>query len=247
MARSAFPGPTSPRWGWAPILHSEFGPVYRGRFVDPSVLVLADQSSHDDLFLGRALTGEAGQRLQGLLRAAGIERRYVVLRTLPVDSAAAPAAIVLTAASDSRGHALLGEVTRRARPKVVLAVGPGAARVVTAVAPTGTPTIAIRAWNTPGALADWRRGLAELAALSYPKDSAATFAWNGERLQVPRIDLPYGTLRWQGTSGDRGQQARRLEVPSADYFKMVMPSWAAALAPENLTSTEKRSLEELKR
>jgi hypothetical protein len=223
-----------------------FGPIYRGRLVDPSLLILVDQSSHDDLLLGRALTGEAGQRMQGLLRAAGIERRYAVLRTLPVDSAAAPAAVALAAADDPRVRSLLAEAARRARPNVVLALGPGAARVVSDVAPAGTPTIAMKAWNATGALADWRRALEELATLSFPKDSAATFAWNGERIQVPRIDLPFGTLRWQGTSGDRSLQPRRSGVPSADYYKTVMPAWAAALGPDDLTPSEQRSLDELK-
>ena len=49
------------------------------------MLVLADQESHDDLFTGRALSGDAGQRLQAWLRAAGFTRSYCVLRTLPVD------------------------------------------------------------------------------------------------------------------------------------------------------------------
>ena len=35
---------------------------------------------------GRALSGEAGQRFQGFLRAAGLTKRYLILRTLPVDT-----------------------------------------------------------------------------------------------------------------------------------------------------------------
>ena len=45
------------------------GPIYRGRLDRPSILVLADQQSHDDLFTMRALTGDDGQRLQSFLRA----------------------------------------------------------------------------------------------------------------------------------------------------------------------------------
>ena len=32
-----------------------YGPIYRGRLRGAKVLVLADQQSHDDLFMGRAL------------------------------------------------------------------------------------------------------------------------------------------------------------------------------------------------
>ena len=62
------------------------GPIYRGRLADARLLVLADQESHDDLFTGRAMTGDAGQRFQAFLRAAGFTRRYAILRALPVDT-----------------------------------------------------------------------------------------------------------------------------------------------------------------
>ncbi len=59
------------------------GPIFRGRLDHPSILVLADQQSHDDLFAMRALTGDAGQHLQAFLRAAGLSSRYAILRVLP--------------------------------------------------------------------------------------------------------------------------------------------------------------------
>ena len=46
-----------------------YGPIYRGRPTQARILVLADQESHDDLFMFRALTGDAGQRLQQFLHA----------------------------------------------------------------------------------------------------------------------------------------------------------------------------------
>ena len=41
------------------------GPIYRGRFKDLLLVVLTDPAGADDLFTGRALTGEAGQFFQG--------------------------------------------------------------------------------------------------------------------------------------------------------------------------------------
>src|SRR5262249_40630170 len=61
-------------------------PIYRGRFSSLSLVVLADPVGPDDLFAGRALCGEAGQRLQRVLEAAGVTSRYLVLRTVPVDT-----------------------------------------------------------------------------------------------------------------------------------------------------------------
>ena len=62
------------------------GPIFRGRLDKPSILVLADQESHDDLFTMRASTGDAGQHLQAFLTAAGVTERYGILRVLPVDT-----------------------------------------------------------------------------------------------------------------------------------------------------------------
>ena len=80
-----------------------------------------------------------------------------------------------------------------------------------------------------GADTSWRGALDELEALSYPRDIASpTFDYNGEREQIPRRDLPFGTLRWQGSSGDRAQRPTRSGSPSFDYYKVSMPAWAAA-------------------
>jgi len=62
------------------------GPIYRGRFSSISGLVLADPAEPDDLFTGRALTGESGQRLQAFLTAAGLTKKYLILRIVPVDT-----------------------------------------------------------------------------------------------------------------------------------------------------------------
>ncbi|HEX2737495.1 MAG TPA: uracil-DNA glycosylase family protein [Acidimicrobiia bacterium] len=222
-----------------------FGPIFRGRLSSPSILVLADQASQDDLFLARALTGEAGQRLQGFLQAAGIDHRYAVLRTLPVDSMSATAATVKNAVDDPKVRALLREVVKEAGPQVVLAIGAQATRIVGDIVPGAVPKVTMQAWGS-GALADWRRALHDLSTHTYTKDRAATATWDGGRLQIPRIDLPYGTLRWEGSSGDRAAQAKRSGKPSPDYFKIEMPDWAAQLKPTLLTAAEQHAIDQLK-
>src|SRR5262249_1867291 len=108
--RSGLPWPDFTTLGLPAHPSFGFGPIVRGRLTDPAILVLADQASHDDLFTARALTGEAGQRLQGFLDAAGIDRRYAVLRTLPVNALGALAAKVRAAVDDPKVQALLREV-----------------------------------------------------------------------------------------------------------------------------------------
>jgi uracil-DNA glycosylase len=215
------------------------GPIYRGRLDSPSILVLADQQSHDDLFTMRALTGDDGQHLQSFLRAAGLTAKYAILRVLPVDTLADDQAKVATAIDSATVRALYAEAVRLADPKVLLFVGPMAQRLQSHVTPAGTPVVTMKSRLESGVDATWQTALTQLKALTYPRDIAnPTFTYGGEREQIPRIDLPFGTLRWQGSSGNRGQQAKRSGAPSFDYYKVTMPAWAAALDAPPLSPSE---------
>ena len=97
----------------------------------------------------------------------------------------------------------------------------------------------MRSRRQSGVDANWRAALAQLEALSYPRDIASpTFDYHGEREQIPRRDLPIGTLRWQGSSGDRAQRPNRSGSPSFDYYKVSMPAWAASLGATPLSASE---------
>ncbi|MFI7585535.1 uracil-DNA glycosylase family protein [Spongisporangium articulatum] len=219
-----------------------FGPSYRGRLTEPSVLVLADQASQDDLFLARALTGEAGQRLQTWLAAAGLTRSYAILRTLPVDSLGADSAAVQAAVSHPAVVAVHRETVRRAKPRAVVALGRFAGSIVDDVTPLGVPVVRMSAWaDTPTVRAGWQTALTALRDVRYPRDVAASFVWNGRRGQIPRDDLPYGTLRWQGTSGDRAARGSR-----PGFYKITMPAWAVAAPPPPMTAAEARAVAELR-
>ena len=80
-----------------------------------------------------------------------------------------------------------------------------------------------------------------------PRDIASpTFDYHGEREQIPRRDLPFGTLRWQGSSGDRAQRPTRSGSPSFDYYKVSMPAWAASLGATPLSPSEAAAADVLK-
>jgi hypothetical protein len=230
-----------------------FGPVYRGRFTKLSLLILADQASQDDLFSGRALCGEAGQRFQPLLAAAGITTRYLVLRTLPADTLGASTATVNALVDQAQVQAVHREIIKRVKSAnagltAMLAIGRFAARLAPKVVPAGLPVITLKAWGETGWLATWQAALDQLATLTYTKDVASpTFQTDGSRGQIPRIDLPYGTPRWVGTSGDRGDCPKDLSTgkPSPDYLKLLMPTWASALAPAPLTPAEQAAADKL--
>jgi hypothetical protein len=236
--------------------HKSFGtgPLYRGRFRQLSLVVLADQTSDDDTFAARALTGEAGQYVQGFLRAAGLTERYLIMRTLPVDTLDLDAAKRLALADDPRVANLHRELLRRLREKnpevaVVLAMGAGARRLAPRVVPAGVEVIGLDSFGEPGYTTSWRAALNRLSGLVYAKDLAtATFTLPTGRGQLPRKDLPYGTPRWVGTSGDRAVRPIDTDTgrPSPDYLKLFLPAWVAGLDPAPLTPEELAAVERLR-
>ena len=222
------------------------GPIFRGRLDKPSILVLADQESHDDLFTMRASTGDAGQHLQAFLTAAGVTARYGILRVLPVDTLGNEQSRVNAAVDSPEVRALYAEAVRRSQASVLLFVGPLAQRLRDHVSPTGTPVVTMKSRNQSGVDASWRSALSQLEDLTYTRDiGSPTFDYHGEREQIPRRDLPFGTLRWQGSSGNRAQRPTRSGSPSFDYYKVSMPAWAAALAATSLSPSEAAAAEVL--
>ncbi|MEP7112384.1 MAG: uracil-DNA glycosylase family protein, partial [Ilumatobacteraceae bacterium] len=215
------------------------GPVYRGRLDQPSILVVADQQSQDDLFTMRALTGDDGQHLQSFLRSAGLTSRYAILRVLPVDTLADNQTAAAAAVDSVPVRALYAEAVRLAKPQVLLLVGPLSKRLQSHITPAGTPVVTMKTRLQTGANASWQAALTQLQSLTYLRDiTTPTFTYAGEREQIPRQDLPFGTLRWQGSSGNRGQQAIDSGSPSFDYYKVTMPAWAAALVPPAPSAAE---------
>ena len=235
--------------------HPSFGTgaIYRGRFKKLSLVVLADPDGVDDLFCTRAWCGEGGQRFQGLLAAAGLTTRYLILRTVPVDTSdlTASARDVLVDRPEVRAlHQALMARVMATNPTVaaVLAVGPGARRLAPSVVPPAIPVIDLAAWGEAATAASWQAALDQLKAMAYAKDlSKPTFVFDGDRSQIPRHDLPYGTPRWMGTSGDRA--SRPLDTvtatPSPDYLKVYLPKWVAKLAPDALSLAEQAAADQI--
>jgi uracil-DNA glycosylase len=229
------------------------GAIYRGRFTSVSVAVLADPDGPDDLFTGRALCGESGQRLQALLTAAGLTTRYLILRTVPVDTSDLTAAQRNKLVDDPAVRALHAEVLGRVAAAnnglaALLAVGPGAQRLAPNVAPAGLQVISLPAWSS-GARAALQAALDTLSGVSYSKDvSAPTFQLPADRGRVPTSDLPIGTPLWVGTSGNRASRPTDLHTgkPSPDYLKVYLPTWANQLDPPPLSAADEAVVDDLK-
>jgi hypothetical protein len=250
-----------PGFGWPDFAalgvtaHPSFGtgPVYRGRFGQVSLFVLADQGSDDDTFTGRALSGQAGQFFQGFLTAAGLTSSYLIIRTLPVDTLDLSPAKQLALAGNPAVQAFHRELLRRMLSQntgatALLAMGPGARQLAPNVLPAGLDVIELAAPGEAGLAASWQAALTQLAGRHYTRDLAKpTFTAPTTRGQLPRTDLPYGTLRWAGTSGDRGVRPVDTDLgkPSPDYLKLFIPAWAASLDPAPLTAAEQLAAKEL--
>src|SRR4051812_4099652 len=150
------------------------GTTYRGRFTSVSVIVLADPDGPDDLFTGRAMCGEAGQRLQGFLTAAGLTTRYLILRTLPVDVSDLSAAQIDGLLDHPRTQAIHHELLHRLAAAnsglaALLTMGSGAQRLAAATAPPGLQVVTMPVWSTAARPA-WQTALDALSALNYRKD-----------------------------------------------------------------------------
>jgi uracil-DNA glycosylase len=222
------------------------GVLYRGRLRRPSLYVLADQHSQDDLFTCRALSGNAGQHLQAFLRAAGVTTKYSIVRTLPIDTLEESVATVAAATTAPAVVALHAEIMRRSTPSVILALGIHAQQVAAAAAPAGMPVVDMARFDESDPSTAWAPAFAELIGLPFQTDIVATDSYAGSREQIPRADLPFGTLRWQGTTGDRAKQGKIGGKFTPNFYKLRMPEWVDNLDPAPLSASEQRAVAKLK-
>jgi hypothetical protein len=232
--------------------HPSFGhgPIYRGRPDKAHVLILADQQSHDDLFSARALSGDSGQRMQVFLESIGIREAYVIIRILPIDTLGLDAdtimAMVGHPAVQRVYQAIVDEIIAASKNLgLVLTFGQYAHALAQSIQFGNLATVALKAWNEQDALQDWQGHLQTIQQLDYKREiDNPTFEYDGQRGQIPRFDLPYGTIRWAGTSGDRARQPVDLATQSLspDYYKIFMPEWAYRLDPLPLSRKEQTAI-----
>lgn len=228
-----------------------YGAIYRGRPSSANVLLFADQQSHDDLFTGRALSGESGQRMQALLEAMGIIKRYVIIRVLPIDTLDFGENILNNILSHSQTikvyQAILNRIkSRNKKLRLVLTFGPNSRKLVQSLDKGNLSLVNLKAWKEDSALPDWQNKLSVIKQIDYEKETPnPSFGYDGSRSQIPRFDLPYGIPRWVGTSGDRGSRPidSATQQPSPDYYKIYMPAWAYQLEPSPLSKKEQQAID----
>lgn len=227
-----------------------YGAIYRGRPSQANVLIFADQQSHDDLFTGRALCGESGQHLQAFLKAMGIIKRYVIIRVLPIDTLGFEASITDSVLSHPQTikvyQSILNKIkSRNKKLKLILTFGPNSKKLLQSLDTGNLTVVNLKAWKENSALADWQNKLSAIKQTTFEKETPnPSFSYDGKRGQIPRFDLPYGMLRWVGSSGDRGSRPidNSTQKPSPDYYKLYMPQWAYQREPLPLTKKEQKAV-----
>lgn len=103
---------------------------------------------------------------------------------------------------------------------------------------------------------NWNEALKEIKKLHVTTDNKAipSYTYDGTLTAIPRIDLPYGTRFWIGTSGSRAargynrgkaavgnpisQGLYKKEGYDPDYFKVYAPFWVSLVEPKQLTKEE---------
>lgn len=207
-----------------------FGQIYRGNLQNPEVLILADQESHDDMFSARALTGTGGQKLQTFLKAMGADDRYVIIRTLPVDTLdlSQDQVTQIALSSDVRAtrDLILDKILSQGKTKLILTVGPAAAKVMDAYKSTGLHQLALDPASSSSHVQQWNQVLAQVQSLGM---GFSTKNYSGQLTAIPRQDLPAHTRWWMGTSGSRASRAYLGSGSSKqwhpDYYKFDAPGW----------------------
>lgn len=236
MSPSFDPGPPP---DWAQLFHAAplqgyidhpsgrfrtaFGPVYyRGRLDGSARLLIVGQDpSTDETLAQRILVGEAGQRLQGLLRKLGVARSYLMLNTFlygvfgQFDSALR--AISHEPAILQLRNQLFDHALATSPLEAVIAIGNAAKDAVDRW--PGGQGLARVALRHPSARADvlpnWNAQLPALAAQIAPDAGQAVDLTPygpdftaADMAPIPAADLPFGLPPWHGSGGTRSTRQR---------------------------------------
>lgn len=208
---------------------------YRGTFENPKVLILADPIGYDDIVTARALTGERGQYLHGLMQDIGVNDQYLVLKTVPFGMDGANEQEWATVLEQTKGYreAIISELLKSSKPDFVLADGENAfAEASRILKDTGVKVINVK--RSVGSQSyGFKDAVKEIAQLEGYEGVYAS----SEIANIPRSHLSFYSRVWEGTSGDRVITSAGTEFKGI-AFAEVVPSWAYK---QNIPLTEDAS------
>jgi hypothetical protein len=206
--------------------HPSVGPFghYRGTFNNPEVIIMADPIGFDDIVTARALTGERGQFIQGLMNDFGVNDNYLVFKTVPVAMDGATKAEWETVIEKTKSYrdVVMGELLKNGTPKVVIADGLFAFREANRIfKPLGITVLSMRRNKFMGT----SNGIKNVAKKLNIIKSLGTADHKVHMANIPRTHLSFYARVWEGTSGDRVITSRGKKYEGI-AFAEVVPSWA---------------------
>lgn len=206
---------------------TEWGAIFHRGRLDGSarVLVIGQDPAQHEAVVRRAMVGEAGRRLQGLLARLGIERRYVIVNaflysvygSVKAATRRQPALVAyrhrwfdaVLAGGGVQAVVALGQAADEAWRMYLAAGAPGAAALAYAAVthPTQPESAsggdrAALADATRRLLRNWSDAVMRLAPAVTDPDVPVTpqpygAAWaDGDRRPIPAFDMPAGLPAW---------------------------------------------------
>ena len=214
---------------------------YRGTFVNPQVVILADPDGVDDILTSRALTGARGQYLQGLMTDMGINDQYVVIKTVPFAMAGATDAEWKTVLKQTEKYrdAIFNEVLQNKSVKLVIADGERARSELSRMN-LNIPQITIKKEgeeNGSGILAA-ADGINALKVFN-------TFKASGKADVIPRTHLGFFSRVWEGTSGTHVYDTTTAKSQGVAYA-VVAPEWAYTQRGVEQSAAEREAVQSMK-
>jgi hypothetical protein len=226
-----------------PIDVADFG-HYRGTFVNPRVVILADPDGVDDILTSRALTGTRGQYLQDLMNQMNVGDQYLVIKTVPfgMDGASDQEWSTVLSQTNSYRKKIFEAILKNGQPELIIADGKYAAKELSST----LSDIQLRKVIINRNGTENNSGIVEAAKEISKIESFqnAQFAV-GKAASIPRTHLGFMARVWEGTCGTRVFDA---ESPrdKGTTFAIVVPEWAYRQRPAQSVS-EKNAVEKLKK
>ena len=206
----------------------DWGPIfYRGRLDGSArVLCLASDPGPTERIAGRTLVGDAGQRVQGLLRKLGLSRSYLCLNAFPYalhPSRASHAPTYLAIPPFRAWRTELLDAATEGVAAILAFGGVAQAAVGQWPHPSGTRVLSVphpSSRDSAALVASWRAAVTQLRVIVEPDPGSVPAANYGATFRerdyaaIPPRDLPFGVPAWVGDNAwaRAGSSARRNTV-----------------------------------
>ena len=210
---------------------------YRGTFIKPKVLIVADPDGYDDLITSRALTGTRGQYLHSLMESYGVQDQYLVIKTAPFGKDNESDWKEILKLTQTYREKLVSEILKDSKLDLIITDGEDAKNEIERIlslSPHHRRTVKVVSIQKNGEGND--SGISKAA-------KALGVRYNGKMSDIPRSHLTYYARVWEGTSGDRVLTSTEGEYRGKAFIE-VAPYWAVSQKFE-MQKSDKQGIQKL--